>query len=99
MVFKKQLEITNFYLQVLEYQSLAYIYYCLKFQVAPKDDVIFVFINPHGQEEKGSGTGVQRDAYCLFWNEVANSLVVENSGSHPFHMNFSRKNGLQLEIF
>ena len=47
-------------------------------------DLTFVFIDGRGNEEKGSGIGVVRDALSLFWKEVYDSLLIGENERVPF---------------
>ena len=47
-------------------------------------DLTFVFIDGRGNEEKGSGIGVVRDALSLFWKEVYDSLLIRENERVPF---------------
>ena len=47
-------------------------------------DLTFVFIDGRGNEEKGSGVGVVRDALSLFWKEVYDSLLIGENERVPF---------------
>ena len=47
-------------------------------------NLTFVFIDGRGNEEKGSGIGVVRDALSLFWKEVYDSLLIGENERVPF---------------
>jgi hypothetical protein len=46
-------------------------------------DIVTVFINERGKEEKGAGTGVTRDAYSMLWQDVCDSLMVGEAERVP----------------
>lgn len=47
-------------------------------------DLTIVIIDSRGNEEKGAGVGVVRDALSLFWQEVYDSLFIGESERVPF---------------
>ena len=47
-------------------------------------DITFVFINPHGIEEVGVGSGISREVYSLFWKEVSKCLLIGESERVPY---------------
>ncbi|XP_057296222.1 uncharacterized protein LOC130625171 [Hydractinia symbiolongicarpus] len=44
-------------------------------QINVTDDIRYIWIDPRGQEENGAGSGVSRDIYSSFWNEVYNAYL------------------------
>ena len=47
-------------------------------------NVIFLIIDPQGNEEMGVGNGVSRDVYTSFWKEAANSLLIGDTERVPY---------------
>ena len=41
-----------------------------------EDDIVISIINPRGDKEEGSGSGVYRDVLSTFWHDVYESLMV-----------------------
>ena len=39
-------------------------------------EIKYVFIDPGGEEEMGAGSGVTRNVYSAFWQEVSNSFLI-----------------------
>ncbi|XP_057308149.1 uncharacterized protein LOC130646033 [Hydractinia symbiolongicarpus] len=44
-------------------------------QINVTDDIRYIWIDPRGQEESGARSGVSRDIYSSFWNEVYNAYL------------------------
>ncbi|XP_057315314.1 uncharacterized protein LOC130656470 isoform X2 [Hydractinia symbiolongicarpus] len=44
-------------------------------QINVTDDIRYIWIDPRGQEDNGAGSGVSRDIYSSFWNEVYNAYL------------------------
>ena len=49
-----------------------------------EDTVMFRFVDPRGFDEPGVGSGVTRDVYSSFWNEVANCYLIGETERVPF---------------
>ena len=48
------------------------------------DEIKYVIIDPRGEEEMGAGSGVTRDVYSAFWQEVSNSFLIGELERVPF---------------
>lgn len=62
------------------------------------DDIRYIWIDPRGREENGAGSGVSRDIYSSFWNEVYNAYLymVSKKECHMLGMICTNKSGVQL---
>lgn len=44
----------------------------------------FIFIDPRGNEELGTGEGVTREVYSTFWSEIANGFLIGKKERVPY---------------
>ena len=45
-------------------------------EIRPHDKIMFEVIDARGEREEGTGTGLERDIYAMFWKEVLDILFV-----------------------
>ena len=53
-------------------------------EIRPHDKITFEVIDVRDETEKGTGIGLERDIYAMFWKEVLGILFVGCSERVPF---------------
>ena len=65
-------------------QALNSVYLYIHVQPNVQDEIIYTIVNPQGNVESGSGSGVSRDVYSLYWAKVSDSYLIGTDQWVPF---------------
>ena len=79
---KVKADILKYYMHtiyILRYESFLNF-----FQVDLDDQINFVYVDTRGNEEIAQGSGVTRDVYTTFWEELADSYLIGEQQRVPF---------------